>query len=99
MPPVRCHKTTWPASSKRRTNAPISAITRFESGPATATMTSPLRRLRRFAGLTGVGLAQPKRNPPSSTEMIVIIPPTLSKWTIGLSVRRPKSFAVESPRR
>ena len=46
---------------------------------------------------TGVGFAQPNRNPPRKIEMTVISPPNGSKWTIGLRVIRPNSFAVASP--
>ena len=45
------------------------AIRQFEAGPASATITSPLRRSRRFAGLTGVGFAQPKMNPLRAREI------------------------------
>jgi hypothetical protein len=57
-----------------------------------------LLRFLRFAVLTGVGFAQPKRNPPMKIETTVISPPIGSKCTIGLSVMRPNSFAVASPR-
>ena len=41
---------------------------KFDAGPASATRTSPLRRSWRFAGLTGVGFAQPKRTRLNRTE-------------------------------
>ena len=84
-------------SRTRKTRAPASAMRKFDAGPASATNTSPLRRSRRFAGLTGVGFAHPMRNPPMTTDTMVMRPPAGSKWTIGLSVRRPNSLAVASP--
>ena len=55
-------------------------------------------------GLTGVDLAHPKPSalPVAAEPMNVSarsVPPTGSKWAIGLRVRRPNSFAVPSPRR
>ena len=41
--------------------ATSAAMTRLLSGPAKATSACPWRPWRRFMGLTGVGLAQPKR--------------------------------------
>ena len=38
------------------------AMTRFESGPAAATIASPRRPPSRFIGLTGVGFAQPNED-------------------------------------
>ena len=51
--------------------------------------------------MTGVGLAQPNPNEPAEArnETARSGPPTGSKWAIGLSVRRPNSFAVPSPSR
>src|ERR1019366_3557808 len=59
---------TWPGldatfCSTRKTTPPITAMTRFDTGPAAATIASPVRPLRRFAKLTGVGLAQPIPTP------------------------------------
>ena len=44
------------------------ARTRFESGPAAATIASPVRPPSRLSGLTGVGLAQPKPKPPRADD-------------------------------
>ena len=77
----------------------IEAMTRLDAGPASATASSPFRRSRRLFGLTGVGLAQPKTNPPPSTETTRRSPPIGSKWATGFSVSRPNNLAVASPRR
>ena len=78
----------------------MQAMIRFEAGPARATATSPFRRSRRFEGLTGVGLAQPKSSPlPDRAVSTRSSPPNGSKWTIGLRVSRPNTLAVPSPSR
>ncbi len=73
------------------------AMSQLAPGPASATMSSPLRRSRRLATLTGVGFAQPMMIPPSVTETSVISAPSGSKWATGLREMRPNSFAVASP--
>ena len=51
-------------------------------------------------GLTGVGLAKPKKTAAGERALMTSIrPPTGSKWTRGSSVRRPCQRAVESPSR
>ena len=49
--------------------ATSAATTRLLSGPANATSAWPRRPWRRFRGLTGVGLAQPKRNRAAELKM------------------------------
>ena len=70
------------------------ATTTLERGPATATIAIPdLSGLRKLAGLTGVGLAQPN---PASRSMAE---PTGSRWVTGLSESLPWPLAVVSPSR
>src|SRR3954453_12601123 len=92
------------ARMNRSGSAAIAASTKVDSGPATDNSASPRLQPSRFIGLTGVGLAQP--NPigaPDAAEPMKVsarsVPPTGSKWTIGLRVSRPNIFAVPSPSR
>src|SRR5450759_530447 len=92
---------TGPTIESRRRNTidPAIAMTRFETGPAAATQASARRPPRSIDGLTGVGFAQPMMKPPRSADATSRSEPNGSRWTIGLSVRRPNIFAVPSPSR
>src|SRR5437870_5678933 len=88
-----------PDGASRTTTANATARSRFETGPASATLTGSLRGFLRFAHWIGTGFAQPstigewnraraagsKRDPNGST------------CGSGLSVSRPRSRAVVSP--
>src|ERR1035437_6101257 len=85
----------------RKATAKIPARTRFERGPAAATIESAWRP-RRLYGFTGVGFAQPNPNgePPmalSITLTISRVPPTGSKCLNGSRLTRPNNLAVPSP--
>ena len=85
---------------KRRTRPKNSAIIRFESGPAMATMASPQRLFRKLCGLYGTGLAQPKMKPALVKIKSAgrIIEPKISRCLRGFKVKRPSDLAVGSPR-
>ncbi len=72
-------------------------MTRFEMGPAAATQASARRPPRSIDGLTGVGFAQPMKKPPAQRDATSRMTRGGSRWTMGLSVRRPNSLAVPSP--
>jgi len=66
--------------------------------PATVTNTESRRGCRRFLGLTGVGLAQPRMGAPvtiatSGSSSV----PIGSTWTMGFRETRPRRRAVSSP--
>ena len=74
------------------------AMRTLEPGPARALSTWSRRMLWRFRGLTGTGLAQPRRGMPEIMlrrgKMTV---PKMSTCLRGSRVRRPSRRAVESP--
>ena len=59
--------TTYPRRAKPMITM---ASSRFIHGPASVTMMSSERGLRRLSGLTGTGLAQPTRKPPGARKII-----------------------------
>ena len=91
----------WPAMSgkNRKIKPKNKAINKFEPGPAKETFKSPHFWSLKLKGLTGTGLAQPKRK-----GLLVItnskgtrMEPIGSMWLMGFSVRRPAFLAVVSP--
>jgi len=77
----------------------ISAITKFDAGPAKATIPSPKRRFLKLYGLIGTGLAHPSITPPGNKahRRGTAIEPIGSMCFIGFKVILPSSFAVGSP--
>ena len=71
----------------------MKAVTKFESGPASAVSAMPQRRFLKFEILTGTGLAQPKPNCSRHAK------PIGSIWARGDRVTRPALRAVRSPSR
>ncbi len=85
-----------------------STSTRFDTGPASVVRLSSRTILRKLRVITGVGLAQPTRNPlkklnPMNGPKMISAGnssvPTGSTWYMGLSVMRPSRRAVWSPSR
>ncbi len=86
----------------------IATSKRFENGPASVTRLSSRLIFLNLRVMTGVGLAQPMRNPlkklnpmngPKMLSAGMSRVPMGSMWYMGLSVMRPCSRAVWSPRR
>jgi len=68
----------------------IKAKTRFEAGPAIATVASDHRPGLKLYGLYGTGLAQPKINPPNKYPIVgTTIEPIGSMCLTGFRVKRP----------
>src|SRR6266536_1945757 len=78
----------------------LHATAKLLMGPTIEVSTSSRTGLRKFLGLTGVGLAQPSIGMPvnAATSGNKIVP-TGSICLIGFSVMRPSMRAVGSPRR
>ena len=74
-------------------NRNTSASSTLDAGPASAVSAMPRLGLRKRIMFTGTGFAQPNLN------TTIISRPIMSICLSGLSVRRPASFAVGSPRR
>ena len=74
-------------------NRNTSASSTFDTGPASAVSAMPRLGLRKRIIFTGTGFAQPNLN------TTIISRPIGSMCFRGLSVSRPASFAVVSPRR
>ena len=80
--------------------APSAAMMRFETGPASGDeglAVAPAAQVRRV-DRRRLGPAEQDAGRTAAT-MTSSSPPSGSKWTIGLSVSRPNSFAVPSPSR
>ena len=83
--------------TRSATNAPA-ATRQLAAGPANEIQTLSRRGFRRLCGLTGTGLAQPNAGKPTSASMMgKRTVPTGSIWASGLSVTRPRLWAVGSP--
>src|SRR5210317_1946459 len=83
-------------SMMRKTRARTMASRRLLAGPARETMALSLRGDLKLTGLTGTGLAHPKRTPVPEMDSMrgTRTVPTGSMCLMGLRVTLPMSFAV-----